>query len=146
MRRPWQFFCVSSAVFTIAFAGPLARVAIAQSNGRITGVVRDSAQKTTVAFVTLVLDGKAASRSGADGRYSINGVAPGQHTLRTQLLGYAPRTDTVQVGANEAVSHDFVIRATGTIMQQMVVVGYGEQRRATAIRSDWCCRVNHAEC
>ncbi|MEP6831946.1 MAG: TonB-dependent receptor [Gemmatimonas sp.] len=103
---------------------------MAQSNGRIIGMVRDSAQKTPVAFATLVIDGKPTSRTGEDGRYAINDVAPGQHVLRTQLLGYVPKTDTVRVGPSETVTHDFTVRATGTTLQQMVVVGYGEQRRS----------------
>lgn len=130
MRRPWQLLCVSGAVLTLSAAGPYARAVEAQSNGRITGTVRESAQNGAVPFATLILDGRPATRSADDGRYAINDVTPGQHILRTQLLGYMPKTDTIQVGSGQTVTHDFVLKATGTTLQQMVVVGYGEQRRS----------------
>lgn len=130
MRRPWQFLCVSGAVFTLAWAGPFTRTALAQSSGRITGTVRESVQNAPIPFVTVVLDGKAVSRTSEDGRFSIGDVTPGQHILRTQLLGYTPKTDTVRVGTGETLTHDFTLKATGTVLQQMVVVGYGEQRRS----------------
>lgn len=129
MRRSWHLLCVSSAVFTLALVGAASNLA-AQSNGRIVGIVRESAQSQPVPFVSVLIDGRIIARSGADGRYSIADVAPGQHVLRTQLLGYTPKTDTVRVASGETLTHDFTLRSTGTVLQQMVVVGYGEQRRA----------------
>lgn len=125
MRRPWKTLCVFGAVLTTATG-----VLHAQNPGRITGVVREGGQNAPLGYVTILLDGKAATRSTDDGRYSLANITPGTHVLRAQLLGYAAKSDTIRVAAGETVTHDFTLRAVGTTLQQLVVVGYGSQRRS----------------
>ena len=70
------------------------------------------------------------TRTALDGRYAISNLAPGRYVVRAQLVGYAVRLDTVVVGAGQTVTADFRLRAVSVTLDQVVVVGYGTQKRS----------------
>lgn len=134
MGRYWKPFaaCIGGMVVTV-------NVAAAQGTGRITGTVTDAAQSTPLPNVTVgVVSGPAGNAAGAtlgartnaDGRYTIGALAAGRYILRAQLIGRQSRTDTVQVAAGQTVTLNFALRAATVSLEQVVVVGYGTQRRS----------------
>jgi TonB-dependent SusC/RagA subfamily outer membrane receptor len=139
MRRTWHVF--TSGAFTGAvgaFAGAVVGAfggapapALAQTGtGRIVGTVTESTQNTPLANAGVgAVGGTIGARTGADGRYAINGVAPGRYVIRAQTIGYTAQTDTVQVAAGQTLTLNFSLRQVTTALQQVVVVGYGTQRR-----------------
>ena len=101
----------------------------AQAQGRITGSVT-SADGEPLSGASVVVVGTASGAlSGADGRFTIEGIAPGTRTLRATLIGYAEQTRQVTVVAGQAATATFQLSAAAVELEGIVAVGYGTQRR-----------------
>ncbi|HEX6940588.1 MAG TPA: SusC/RagA family TonB-linked outer membrane protein [Longimicrobiales bacterium] len=97
--------------------------------GTIAGRVVDAATRAPVAGATVSLAARDVV-SGADGGFTIAGVAPGTHTIRVALVGYEEATQAVTVVAGETVTVVIPLVAEAVRLEELVVVGYGEQRAA----------------
>ena len=65
-----------------------------------------------------------------DGRFVLPRVPAGTQRIRVNLVGYAPSEQTVTVAAGQPTTVNFSLNATAVALSQVVVVGYGTQRRA----------------
>ena len=92
----------------------------------IRGHITDSTTKQPIAGVTVVLEGRRALTQ-SDGRFVITGVTAGAHTVRTQMIGYAPVSHDVTVADGAPADVDFTLAAQAIGLSALVVVGYGEQ-------------------
>lgn len=88
----------------VAPAGPPRPAAdSAPRTGVIAGIVVDPA-RTPLADVSLTVDGTAIqARSGADGRFVLEGVRAGAQSLVVRRIGSRPLRTTVQVRADSAI-------------------------------------------
>ena len=120
------------AVAIVAAFALTARTAAAQpALGRITGLVLSDAAAAPLSNAGVGLVGTSlGTRTAVDGRYTIGNLTPGRYVVRAQLVGYAVRLDTVVVGAGQTVTADFRLRAVSVTLDQVVVVGYGTQKRS----------------
>jgi TonB-linked SusC/RagA family outer membrane protein len=101
-----------------------------ESTGSISGRVVDSASAQPLANATIAVDGtdrRAVTR--ADGGYTISLVPAGTQTVRVRRIGYATRAMTVAVSAGGTASADFALTAQAAALSEIVVTGYGTQRR-----------------
>ena len=120
--------CALTALLgSVLLAVPLS----AQSGtGIIQGRVIDSASQQPLVSATIRVVG---TTSGAltrnDGAYSIAGITPGPHTVRVTRIGFAAQTRAVNVVAGGSVTADFALAAQATVLSDLVVTGYGAQRR-----------------
>ncbi len=108
------------------FAAPLA----AQGTGTISGRVTDSASAQPLASVTVSVEGterRAITR--VDGSYSITLVPAGSHQVRARRIGYATRVQAVSVSDGGSVTADLSLAAQAAALSEIVVTGYGTQRR-----------------
>ena len=92
--------------------------------GSISGVVREAGSGTPlqgaqVAIPNLQLGGLAR----AGGRYSLEDIPAGTHTVTVEYIGYATVSQEVQVVANQTVLLDFVIRQQAFALNEIVVTG-----------------------
>ncbi len=103
--------------------------AMAQT-GRITGTVTDAETNETLPGVNIILAGTAqGAATDFDGNYEITDVSPGTYTVRASFVGFETQEQSgVTVSAGETVNVDFTL-SPGIALQEVVVVGYGEQRR-----------------
>ena len=103
--------------------------ALAQ-DGQIVGTVVDAETGESLPGVNVLLVGTTqGSATDMDGNYEITGVAPGIYTVRASFVGYTSQEEPdVVVGEGETVTVDFTL-SPGIALQEMVVIGYGEQRR-----------------
>lgn len=65
----------------------------------VTGMVRDALEKP-IRDAVVVIDAEGTAlrtRSGADGRFRIEGVTPGQHALWVARIGFRPHRTTIEV-------------------------------------------------
>ena len=101
------------------------------TTGRITGTVVDSgsAQPITGASVFIVGTPTLGAQTNTEGRYTIMNVPAGAHVVRSQRIGFAPRTDTVTVAAGQTVGLNFAMLPASIELEAVVAVGYGTQLR-----------------
>jgi len=130
--------CLGAIALTAATAAVTAAAAGAQTTtGRIVGTVTATAAGAPLPNATVGVVGAATpagapigARTGTDGRYAINNLAPGRYVLRATLLGYAPQVDTVVVQGGQTATANFDLRQVSVALEQVVVVGYGTQKRS----------------
>jgi TonB-dependent starch-binding outer membrane protein SusC len=98
--------------------------------GTISGRVVDAATGEPLAGVSVsVVDTRLGSLTNASGAYTITGVPAGTHQVRAQRVGYAADLQLVTVAADQSATVNFRLEAAAIALQEIVVVGYGTQRR-----------------
>lgn len=124
----WKRLLLFTASFLLAGFGVGGPAAYAQT-GTIAGTVTDAATGEALPGANIVVPNSPIGTStGADGTYSLS-IEPGTYTLRASFVGYTASTEeNVTVTAGETTEIDFAL-ATGTSLDEIVVVGYGEQER-----------------
>src|SRR6266571_763368 len=107
-------------------AAPLA----AQNAGTVKGQVVDSTTKQTLAGVTVQIQGTARSTlTGPDGSYSLADVPAGSVVVRATRIGFAPRQQIITVSAGGTTEAPFEMSPQASLLEAVVVTGYGTQRR-----------------
>jgi TonB-linked SusC/RagA family outer membrane protein len=113
-----------------AFVLASAAQASAQTTGEITGTVVDLASGQPLAGAQISITGTSLGAAvGQSGNFTIANVPAGRRVVRAQRIGYGPAADTVQVTAGPPVTVAFRLQPQAVSLQEMVVVGYGEQQR-----------------
>jgi TonB-linked SusC/RagA family outer membrane protein len=101
-----------------------------QEGGTITGTVTSDATGEPLPGVNVVVVGtQQGAATGAEGAYTITGVAPGTYTLRASFIGFGDATEEgVEVVAGETTVVDIAMQQEAAGLDELVVVGYGTQR------------------
>lgn len=90
----------------------------------VTGVVTDGADKLPLPGVSVLVKGtKTGTTTDASGRYALS--APADATLIFTYLGYSTR----EVPVNNQTTLNIALSSTSQELEQVVVVGYGTQRK-----------------
>src|SRR6188472_733646 len=78
--------------------------------GTVIGQVVNAETKAPLADVVVLVTGtKLGNTTNADGRFVIRNVPAGAHTLRAQLLGYAPQEQSATVAEGATVTVDVAL-------------------------------------
>ena len=99
--------------------------------GTITGHVSDAPTGRPVVGVRVAvvgMDRGAITRE--DGGFVIADVPDGAHRVRASRIGFTPQEQAVVVVAGQSVTADFTLSTAAVSLSDVVVVGYGTQRRA----------------
>ncbi|CAN5838920.1 TonB-dependent receptor [soil metagenome] len=100
------------------------------ATGIVTGRVLDSASRQPLAAVSVRIVGTSnGALTRSDGSYTISVVSAGTHQVRASRIGFAPASRTVDVPAGGTVTVDLVIATQAAVLSDIVVTGYGTQRR-----------------
>jgi TonB-linked SusC/RagA family outer membrane protein len=102
--------------------------AAAQSGGRIAGTVTEAGGVRPLASVTVTV-GTRRAVTGPDGRYTIADVPAGSHTVSATAMGYGTVQRTVTVAAGATTTVDLQLSQQALLLDEVVAVGYGTQRR-----------------
>jgi hypothetical protein len=78
-----------------------------QSSGIVTGIITDGECGEPVANATVTIGGNAVAISDASGKYTIEGVLPGQHNITATAEGFLAYSGTVKVMAKQTTTHHF---------------------------------------
>lgn len=90
----------------------------------IRGVVVDSAQGAPMPGANVrLLDRPRGTATGQDGRFVLDGLAPGRYRLKCTFVGYRPARHTLTLEAGEKVSLRFVLAAREIVAEEVVVTG-----------------------
>ncbi|NEU09933.1 TonB-dependent receptor [Flavihumibacter sp. R14] len=99
-------------------------VLFAQETITVSGKVTDAATKESLIGVTVVVKGTTQGvTTNVDGLYSIK--APANATITFSYLGYT----TKDVPVNGATTLNVQLESSSEVLEQVVVVGYGTQRK-----------------
>ncbi len=105
--------------------------ALAQDTGTIRGTVTDGSTEEPLPGANVVLVGtQQGAATNAEGGYTIQGVDPGTYSVQASFLGYQQTVrENVQVNAGESTTVNFSLQQQQQALDELVVVGYGEQQR-----------------
>ena len=119
------------ALGLIALACSAAGLGAQTGTGTITGHVTDSATGRPVVAVRLSVVGMdRAAVTAEDGGFVLAAVPEGMQRVRASRIGFAAGEQTVAVTAGQIATLNFAIQPIAVTLSDVVVVGYGTQRRA----------------
>jgi iron complex outermembrane receptor protein len=122
---------------TLAFLAVLAAPLAAQ-NGSIRGQVVDSVTQQGLAGATVQLVFRAAGLTvqpgrqvltDVEGRFTLSDVAPGAVTVKVTRIGYGPAQQEINVTSGGTADSRFGLSPQASLLEPVVVTGYGSQRR-----------------
>ncbi len=124
-------FRFSFVVFlTLSLLGFLATGAQAQDgSGAIAGTVVGEGGESLPGASVVVPNAERGTSTDAQGRYQLGGLAPGTFTVRATFVGYLRQEKTVTVTAGDTTRVDFTLSPDVSKLDELVVVGYGQQER-----------------
>ncbi|QXD15380.1 TonB-dependent receptor [Rhodocaloribacter litoris] len=111
----------------IALAVP---VASAQSTGTITGTVTDARGNALPGAQVIVAGTSLGTVTGIDGRYALDGVPAGEHTVEVRFVGYQTGEATVSVEAGGRIRLDFALEEEVLRFDELIVTGTFDRRSA----------------
>ena len=116
---------------------PFAATASAQepATGQITGVVSDSTTGQPLGSVSVSVVGtRLGDLTDAQGRYTIDRVPAGTHTLETRRIGYSPRNvPGVSVTAGSAATVNIALMASALTLEAVVTTGVVDPTSGTRV-------------
>lgn len=119
-----KHFINSFRLIAMLFAMLLTAIAgAAQTAFKVIGTVTDEEGEALIGVTVKASTGKAATITDIDGKYVISLTAPA--TLTYEFLGMEPQT----FKATSSATHDVVMKAANTTLDDVVVVGYGIQKK-----------------
>ncbi len=120
--------CALAAVLGgILLAAPLAAQG---GTGTVTGRVLDSASRQPLGSASVRISGTTnGALSRGDGSFTIGGVQAGSREVRVTRIGFGAQTRTVNVTSGGTSTVDFILAPQAAILSEMVVTGYGAQKR-----------------
>jgi TonB-dependent starch-binding outer membrane protein SusC len=100
------------------------------STGAITGKVIDGTTQQPLPNVEVAVVGTPHRQlTKSDGAFLLSGVPAGVHRVRASRIGYGSQIQDVTVTAGQATSVPLTLVPAAAILEEVVVTGYGSQRR-----------------
>lgn len=104
--------------------------------GSITGRVTDAKTGRSVMGATVTLDGETRGVvTDEQGAFRLTNVVVGARTIQIRMIGYAKQTRVVTVDEGATATADFVLEASASVLDQMVVTGTIVQTELKAVPS-----------
>lgn len=98
--------------------------------GTIRGRVTEEGSDRPIPHTQVGIVGSTAgAETDGDGRYQINGVTPGQVSVRVVRIGFAGQTKSVTVTAGQTATVDFQLASVAMKLNPIVTTATGQQRR-----------------
>ena len=112
--------------FLPVFSGML--ISCALSAQTVTGVVQDESGQPLPGATVLANGGARGVSTDIDGRYSLS-LSAGAHSIDFSFVGYLKTSRSVTLSAGENGVINIQLETDAVMMDDVVVVGYGVQRR-----------------
>ncbi len=107
-----------------------AQLSAQNPTGTVTGRVVDAATQRPLAGANVVVQGtQRAAVTRADGNFTIGGVPAGTHRVQASQIGYGSQQQSVTVTGGGTATVQFALAAEAVMLDELVAVGYGTQRR-----------------
>ncbi len=106
------------------------QVAAQGQTGSISGQVTDATTMEAVAGADVSVEGtRRGTAARLDGSFMLTGVPVGTQRVTARVIGYAPMTQEVVVRAGQTTTVEFALVRQAVVLDEIVVTGYGSQRR-----------------
>ena len=116
MARPATFAVLAVIMSLGTCAGGVSAAVAAESNGAVTGTVRDSSGGVVVgaelALSTAQQTSVRSTRTGPDGRFAFEKISPGRYVLLASYPGFEARRTAVVVPGGGRVTIDLTLEPT----------------------------------
>src|SRR5690349_9613992 len=123
----WRRVIIPALIGGLLWSNPLRAQG---TTGTITGRVVDSASQQGIGNVNVVIQGgQRGTLSRDDGGFTLANVPAGNYTIRASRIGYRPQTLPVTVSAGATATVNFTVTRQAAVLSEIVVTGYGTQRR-----------------
>lgn len=99
------------------------------SQGTIKGVVTDQNNEPVISATVAVNGTSKGTITDLNGYYEIKNLAAGEYEVEASFVGYTTSRETVTIGENETIEVDMQIREDIKLLNEIVVIGYGVQKR-----------------
>ena len=100
------------------------------TTGSVSGRVIDSTSQQPIQSATVTVAGtQIGGFTRPDGRYLLNGVPTGAQRVRVTRIGFRAQEAPVSVTTGATATVDFTLVAAAATLSEVVVTGYGAQRR-----------------
>jgi len=129
--RPRRLLTQGLAILAMAALGLTpAMDTQAQEAGTLEGTVTSARSGQALASVQVFLAGTdRGTLTGANGRFSIPNIQPGEYEVRAQRLGYREASQTVVISSGETTSIEFSLETEALRLDDIVVTGTAGQAR-----------------
>ncbi|HEY0306187.1 MAG TPA: SusC/RagA family TonB-linked outer membrane protein, partial [Longimicrobiales bacterium] len=115
-------------LYLLLFAMGIPALAFAQERTAVTGTVTEAGSGTPLRTAHVAIPALNISiPTDANGRFTVR-LPRGTFTIRVNMIGYKSGAQTVAVGA-EPLTLNFVLETDPIGLDELVAVGYGEERR-----------------
>ncbi|MDD4644450.1 MAG: TonB-dependent receptor [Bacteroidales bacterium] len=98
-------------------------------NVTITGQVTDDQKSPIIGASVVLLGTTVGNATDVDGNYQINKAPAGKFTIKASSLGFKSVTKEINLVNNQTITVNFVLAADVMNMEEMVIVGYGTNRK-----------------
>jgi TonB-linked SusC/RagA family outer membrane protein len=121
------------------FTGPSAarapvaapQIPMSTRTGTVSGRVTDAVSQQPLAGASVVVVGtQLGVVAGADGRFVLANVPPGNQRVRASLIGYAAVEQAVEVTTGETSTVELALSPQAVVLEEIIAVGYGTQQKA----------------
>lgn len=114
----------------IFLAGAICSATIPAYAQQISGTVTDASTGDPLPGVNVYISElQTGTATDAEGNYAITNIEPGMYTLIASFIGYERYETTVDLTTGQSVTLDIQMQQGSLIGDEVVVVGYGTQRR-----------------
>jgi len=118
---------LAAVLGSFLLAAPLAAQA---GTGSVSGRVIDSASNQPLVSVSVrVIGTTSGALTRNDGTYTIAGLRPGAAQVRATRIGFAAKVQPVTVVAGQSATANFTLQAQAAVLSDLIITGYGAQRR-----------------
>ncbi len=121
--------CMAFLVALALAGGAAGASAQQQPTGRITGVVLQKSGEPVPGANVVLVGTKVGTIAGEDGRFGIASVPAGRYRVQAAMMGYTSEEKEVVVPAGGSARVEFALEVQAVSLGEVVVVGYGTQRR-----------------
>ncbi|WP_018107972.1 SusC/RagA family TonB-linked outer membrane protein [Bacteroides propionicifaciens] len=97
-----------------------------QEKNKVTGVVADPSGEPIIGATVMIVGTTQGTTTDIDGKFAID-IADSKARLEVRFLGYV--TQTIQVGSQRSIN--VVLKDDTQLLDEVVVVGYGTQKKET---------------
>ena len=103
--------------------------------GSIKGRVVDDSGLGVIAATVYIEALQKGTVTDFDGNYSLTEVPVGKHILSISYTGYETISEEFEIKGSETITLDYTMSENATLLDEVVVVGYGTQRKRDLVGS-----------